>query len=347
MKAEKETPESLESVETTCKPENGLAAIGLDIGTSRIVCSQAPTEFKTQLNAFIGVAYSKFAEQMLQRNGIDFYRHNGELFVLGDGAEKFASMFNHEVRRPMSVGLLNPGERDGFEVIQLILRRLLKKPKPGGSKICFSIPSAPCGMETSLVYHENMIKRFLTELGFESKSLNEGLAVVFSELANENFSGIGISFGGGMCNACLAYLSIPILTFSLGKAGDWIDSSVSVVTGESATRVRVRKESALDLSAPPSHKIDEALHIYYEEMILDLVRSLTRSFVESRNLPTLDKPIPVVLSGGTSKPRGFREKFENALRATNFPLAISEVRLAADPLNTTAKGTLMYAMYDN
>src|SRR5262249_54480008 len=155
--------------------DNGLAPIGLDIGTSRIICSQGPSEFKTQLNAFIGVAYSKFAEQMLQRNKIDFYRHNGELFVIGDGSEKFANMFNQEIRRPMSFGLLNPGEKDGFEVIQAILRGLLKKHKPSASKICFSIPSSPAGTESNLVYHENMFKRFLNELGYQAKSVNEGL----------------------------------------------------------------------------------------------------------------------------------------------------------------------------
>lgn len=347
MKSDKENQESVENTSVVASTDNGAAPIGLDIGTSRIVCSQGPSEFKTQLNAFIGVSYSKFAEQMLQRNKIDFYRHNGELFVYGDGSEKFANMFNQEIRRPMSFGLLNPCERDGFQIMQAILRGLLKKHKPGASKICFSIPSAPTGSESSLVYHENMVKRFLTDLGYQSKSVNEGMAVVLAELANENFSGIGLSFGGGMCNACMAYLSVPIFTFSLAKAGDWIDASVGAVTGESATRVRILKESALDLSTPPSSKIEEALHIYYDEMMVDLVTSLTRYLTTTNNMPRLDKPIPVVLSGGTSKPKGFREKFEKTLRNSNFPLAISEVRMAADPMNATAKGSLMAAMYDN
>ena len=344
MKSDKE---SHESVDNLAASDGGLTPIGLDIGTSRIVCSQGPSEFKTQLNAFIGVSYSKFAEQMLQRNKIEFYRHNGELFVIGDGSEKFANMFNQEIRRPMSFGLLNPREEDGFEVIQAILRALLKKCKPNASKICFSIPSAPAGTDSSLVYHENMVKRFLTELGFQAKSVNEGMAVVLAELANENFTGIGISFGGGMCNACMAYLSVPIFTFSVPKAGDWIDASVGHVTGESATRVRVIKESSLDLSVPPTNKIEEALHIYYEEMLLEQINSLTRYLTATKNMPRLDKPVPIVLSGGTSRPKGFREKFETALRSSSFPLAISEVRRAADPLNATAKGALMAAMYDN
>ena len=51
----------------------------------------------------------------------------------------------------------------------------------------------------------------------------EGLAVVFAELEKENFSGIGVSCGGGMCNIALAFMSIPVMTFSVNKAGDYID----------------------------------------------------------------------------------------------------------------------------
>ena len=34
---------------------------------------------------------------------------------------------------------------------------------------------------------------------------------------------------GGLCNVCLAYLSVPVMSFSIPKAGDYIDSSASLV----------------------------------------------------------------------------------------------------------------------
>ena len=55
----------------------------------------------------------------------------------------------------------------------------------------------------------------------------EGLAVVFGELADSNFSGIGISCGSGLCNVCLAVLSVPVISFSVPKAGDFIDSQAA------------------------------------------------------------------------------------------------------------------------
>ena len=62
--------------------------------------------------------------------------------------------------------------------------------------------------------------------------------------------------------------------------------------------------------------------------------------------PKTDRAIPIVLSGGTAKPKGFRELFEKSLRAHPLPIEISEVRLASDPLTATARGALIAAMYE-
>jgi hypothetical protein len=53
-----------------------------------------------------------------------------------------------------------------------------------------------------------------------------------------------------------------------------------------------------------------------------------------------------VLSGGTVKPRGFRELFERTLRARTLPIEIAEVRVASDPFTATARGALIAAMYE-
>jgi hypothetical protein len=79
-------------------------------------------------------------------------------------------------------------------------------------------------------------------------------------------------------------------------------------------------------------------------MIESLVTGLRSAFKSARNLPKLIRPIPMVLSGGTAAPKGFKERFETALRASDFPIALSEIRMAADPLTTTAKGALVAAL---
>jgi len=43
---------------------------------------------------------------------------------------------------------------------------------------------------------------------------------------------------------------------------------------------------------------------------------------------------------------GFIDVFEEELRKIDFPIPINKVRLAAEPLNATAKGLLLAALND-
>ena len=327
----------------------GSNPMGLDVGTSKIVAARRrgkEIESAAQLNAFIPVPYSRFTETILGQNGISYYREGDELIIFGTATEKFANMFNAECRRPMADGVLNPREKSAWPVLEAILQSLLPKARTAGEILAFSVPAAGPGKEASLTYHEATLRSYTEGLGYKAVAINEGLAVIFSELESENFTGIGISCGGGMCNAALAYLSIPSILFSISKGGDYIDSSVGAVVNEHATRVKVLKEEGLDLSKTPRDKFEKALHVYYEELVDTLVDALRRAISAAEKLPRSERPLPIVLSGGTAKPRGFKELFERSLRSRSLPIQISEVRMAGDPLAATARGALIAAMYE-
>ena len=63
-------------------------------------------------------------------------------------------------------------------------------------------------------------------------------------------------------------------------------------------------------------------------------------------MPRSDRPLPIVIAGGSAKPRGFKELFERALKGRSMPIEIAGVRLAGDPLTATARGALIAAMYE-
>jgi len=326
------------------------SALGLDVGTSRLVLASGSSNHvktKAELNAFITVPFSKFTENILKQNKVSYQLNGGQtLQVYGNEAARFANVFNTEVRRPMMAGTLNPTEEYSMPVMQAIIQQLVRKSKTSEA-LRFSVPGPLLGGGSpDLVYHEAMLRDLLNSMGYSSKGVNEGLAVVFSELERENFSGIGISCGGGMCNVALAFMSIPVMTFSVGKAGDYIDKNVGSVTGETASKIRSMKEESLDLSRSPQNKFESALHIYYDDVILSLVESLRSALAETKNMPKIDNAIPIVLSGGTARPKGFIDKFRQAIECDGFPLKISEIRMAEDPLAATARGCLIAAMYD-
>jgi len=320
--------------------------IGLDVGTSRIVTArQIDNEIKydTQLNAFVAIPYSKMTENVLRKEGVPHTVDGGEILVHGNESEKFADLLNKDTRRTMTRGVLNADEPENVRLIREITQTLTGKAEKG-QKIYFTVPAAPLGAEGDLTYHETTLRQILTDLGFEVRCVNEGLAVVYAELESSNYTGIGISCGGGLCNICFSYLSVPILSFSIPKAGDFIDASSASVTGERPNRIRIQKEQSFFINGHFENKLHQVLSVYYDDMIQTLVAELRNAFQSARNLPRLSRPIPLVLSGGTAMPKGFRDRFETVLRASNFPVELSEIRTAADPLTTTAKGALVAAL---
>lgn len=321
--------------------------LGLDVGTSRIVVARAGDkkyQYDAQLNAFITLPYSKLAESLLQREEVFHEVQGSDIVVAGNDAEKFAEIFHVETRRPMLNGVLNPHEPHSLSVVRRIISKLIGKASVEGQKIFFSIPAPTSSGDEGLAYHEASVRQILVDLGYQATSIAEGLAVVFGELAGSNYTGIGISCGSGLCNVCLAVLSVPVIAFSVPKAGDFIDAKASLVTGELATRLRVQKEQGFQLNGLSGDRIQNALNVYYAEVIENLVATLRDTISSTQRLPKLDKSVPLVLSGGTAMPPGFLARFQATLQAQGIPLRISEVRMSADPLNSTARGALMAAL---
>jgi len=327
---------------------SGTNPVGLDVGTSKVVAARKKgkgVETAMQLNAFIPVPYSRFTENILGQNDISYYREGDELVIYGTATERFANMFNADIRRPMADGVLNPREKEAMGVLEAILQGLLPRAKAQGEVLAFSVPAME-GHASELTYHEATLRRHFESLGYKAVAINEGLAVIFAELEDENFTGIGISCGGGMCNVALAFLSIPSIMFSITKGGDTIDQAAGAVLNEHAFRVKVLKEEGLDLSKAPKDKFEKALHIYYEDLVETLVEALRRSLSKAEKLPKTDRPLPIVIAGGTAKPKGFKDMFERALKSRALPIDISGVRMASDPQTATARGALIAAMYE-
>lgn len=347
--------EVIKDVARTPKPhrkKEGAAlkgTIGLDIGTANVVVAHdrgKDIRALRQLNAFFTVPYSNITRRALLKDEVKFFEKDRKLYVLGYSAEDFANTFGGNTRKPIESGLLNPKESESISVIRAIISGFIQGSQTKNEKICFSVPGEPLDRPASVVFHESIIRMHLKNLGYSPLSINEGLAVVLSELSSNNFTGIGISMGGGMCNVCLAYLSVPVITYSIQKGGDYIDSMVAGSIGESATKVKEIKEGGLDLTVEPKDRIEIGLHVFYDDLFSTLVKSLQQVLGSSDNIPRLSAAIPIVLSGGTVIPKGSKEKFEKALRNVRLPIRISHVIVARKPLYATAKGALTMAMIE-
>ena len=327
-----------------------MPGIGIDCGTMNFVAARrvnGQIEYKRIRDAFIDLPAEH--KRMLKISNTSYMELNGKLLVLGDEAMTTANLFNREARRPLSGGLVSSHEFDAQQVIALLLKQISGDPEIPGEKCSYSVPAAAIDIIGSdVTYHSLILSKIFKELGYDPDPVNEALAVIFAECAHSNFSGLGISYGSGMTNVCLGYNAMSALEFSIGRGGDWIDNGAAKAIGTTSAKICSIKESGIDIMNPKNRE-EEAISLYVSTLIDYTIDSIARQFVKAKGELLVPKPIPIVVSGGTSLAGGFLKKFQERFEhhRSAFPVQISEVRAASDPLQAVAAGLLIYSTMDN
>jgi len=343
-------PDLNTSTETMTMSKNGDSGVGLDCGTMNFVAARRlnkKIEHKRVRDAFLDLPPEH--KRMLKLSGTDYVELDGKLLVIGDKALETANIFNREARRPMSGGLIASGEIDAQQVIALMMKQILGDPSKSGEKCCFSVPAAAVDVANSdVTYHGMVISKILKELGYLPEPANEALAVVFSECGKESFSGLGISYGSGMTNVCLSYNAMSALEFSLGRGGDWIDAGAGRAVNTTAAKMCALKEGGIDITSP-KNRDEEAITLFVQTLIDYTIDNVIKHFARAKSEILVPKPIPIIVSGGTSLAGGFLEKFKERFEVhrSKFPIQISEIRAAGDPMTAVATGLLLLAQMDD
>jgi hypothetical protein len=334
------------------KKENVLC-IGLDIGTMNLACARSDSaEIKLMRNVFLPVEKETVSISELTDINYVQSKDSNDLFIIGEDAFRFANLFGKEVSRPMQKGLISPKEMSAIDVLSLMVRTLIGTVKDKETYCSYSIPAEAIDEGRSVTYHEKVFSRILGEIGVNHKPVNEGMAIIYSECDKEKFSGVGISFGAGMCNVCIAYKGIEVAKFSTARSGDWIDRSVSESLDVVANRVTSIKEKHLNLETgfsaiqdKKTQRIVEAIEYYYSALVNYTVREIINEFKRQVDID-VEESLPIVISGGTSLPKGFLNLFKSILAKYNLPFKLSEVRSAKNPLTSVAQGLLIKTIVD-
>ncbi len=323
---------------------------GLDIGTANLAAAMQDQSggvtVAVERNAFLDIQSDVYSKNMLTKLKVPYVVHNGKLVVIGEAAFELANVFGKETRRPMSDGLISPNEVDAMPMIKLIIQKVLGEPVKPGENCYFSVPAESLDVDNNVVYHQGLFESMLGKMGYTGKAINEAHAVVFSELADSDFTGIGLSFGGGMANACVCYKSIPCLSFSVARGGDWIDKNVANVLGIRQSKATLLKERAGDIRDPKNRE-EEAISIYYRNLISYLLQNIKHRFESGENMPSFNEPVDIACAGGTSMIGGFIEVFRDEFAKIDFPIPIGRVFRAEEALTSVARGCLVAAAIDD
>ncbi|HID28234.1 MAG TPA: hypothetical protein EYP22_10570 [Methanosarcinales archaeon] len=320
-------------------------AKGLDVGTMNIICAEKEGDdivFIQQRDAFIELEFNELTQKMLNNTNVLYIAKGNVINVLGDDALNFANIFNKRTRRPMRNGIISPEEKSAIPMVKLIIEKVVGEPNYQNEKLYLSSPANPIDSDIDTLYHQKTLESILRKIGYDARTINEGMAIIYSELADNGFSGLGISLGAGMTNVALGYYATPVLSFSLARGGDWIDQQTARATGLPVERICTIKEKNFKLSYVTEMGSPEgALAVYHNNLISYVINYLKREL--TKGITTPDISVPVVLAGGTAMPAGFTDQFRKQLHETDLPINISRVILANDPLFSVARGCLIAA----
>ena len=326
-------------------------AIGVDIGTGFISCAEQTESniefikvrdafFKLNPSKFLEGSATNFGENMLKSSGAHYVKVDDLIYVLGDDAFKFASLFHQECLRPMSQGVLNPKQPVSNLMVGELVKAVAGRPTSDDDVLYYCVPAEPVDADFDVEYHKQILSGVFTDLGYKNINvMTEALAVVYSELENTQYTGIGMSFGAGMCNIVYSFMGMPVFAFSLSRGGDWIDSHAAQHTDETNNVVTSIKEKAGFSLYDNTSGIQRAISIYYESLLTYVVEQFKELYERTpkKQLPNVTEEMPIVIAGGTSLVLGFVEKLRELI-TDDFPVPISEVRHAEQPLFAVSNG---------
>ncbi len=330
--------------------------IGTDVGTYTLVVSKRDKDknfsHKKEINAFIEIPLeNRFVFNMMKNAGVPLIERKEAniAYALGEAAVDMAYTMNQiELKRPMSAGCLNPKEKHAQQIMSIMIHSLIGELTHNKEILYFCVPANAINEETDADYHGKVLQAIFNAYEDEKGNkvdaypINEALALIYAELEDKAYTGIGISFGAGMVNVCYAIFGNPVFQFSVAGSGDWIDKMAAKATGESITFIN-REKTKLDLTKESDSLVQRAIKAQYEIMAQRTVTEIKKGLEKAGNKARAEHPIDVVIAGGTSSPNGFDALIADLLKKAQLSIEINKVIRPKDPLFSVAKGCLKAA----
>lgn len=352
--ANKETEAMGESNETPY-------GIGLDVGTGFLVSARVNKDgdisYASVRDCFFGLPKDDFeSNSVFNKSILDYIVVGDTACILGSEALEMARVHRQATSRPLSSGVLNTAKEKNSRFIleKLIACVLSGHVAKNGEKLVFSVPGPQVGNPDFNVEHHAMsLVTMLSKFGVDAEPVNEAHAVVISELSSMEkdsttaVSGLGLSFGAGLVNCCAVHKGMPIFEFSIPKSGDYIDQFATTNTSTAESKIIHIKETQLDLTVnladPTLSEEIRSLAFGYKSAIQQTVKGIANAFNTTTKIDVPDG-MPIIISGGTSMPKGFVEMFKEELGKVRLPFEVGQVIPTKDRLKAVAKGCMLKAI---
>lgn len=342
---------------------------GLDIGTGFLVMSQMDEEgnlhTKSIRDSFLEIIpINKIVlttmKKGLIRSGVSFFEEGNKIIILGQDSLNQSVERQVTLRRPMQKGVISPSEINVLPIFKALLKELLGPPSIKDEKVMFTVPAAPLDGYFDVIYHSAAMQSILADLGYAGTPINEGHALAFAELSDENYTGISISLGSGMSNIAVTNVAELVCKFSIARGGDFIDEFTALALGFNPNAyintitpslVTLVKEQGVDILNPDTtDRIKLGISAHYKVLIKYIVDNLVNEISTNKSIPRFLQPVTIVLAGGTSLATGVVELFKEELdlQKDKLPFIIKEIRhIKGKALTAVAEGCLLASLSED
>ncbi|USZ72327.1 hypothetical protein [Natronosalvus halobius] len=171
----------------------------------------------------------------------------------------------------------------------------------------------------------------------EATPIGKGFAVVYDQLGEDNYTGLGVCIESQTTSVGLAYYGVPVLACSLARGSDWLVDRAAAQTDYAPDQIASILEGfTLDPNAATGD-VESAFARAHDELVADLI-ALIRARAGDVDLQQgLSVPVAV---GGDEAVVGIEFLLGGRFDAASLPFSIRGVRLAETPAESPVRGAL-------
>jgi hypothetical protein len=258
--------------------------MALDVGTRQI---RSITRGPDQLTARTCPAACSFlpdkpsVRHLLEETGIKFCTTGEQLVVWGASAEELAKRCAIKTEHLLARNPLRKEKRSISTPLNDVLEALLPRAADPEEVCCLGLLSDDL--------HADWLRAGVISRGYRAAMCSAGLAVVLAELVREQFTGIGLVFGGSRCEAVFAREGQEIARCELPRGDEAIDQSIAISEDRywwsmsgfrelETDGITLWKESLTSSVLKPASPRGERLLAGYHQLLAELVAACETTF---------------------------------------------------------------------
>ncbi len=272
----------------------------------------------------------------------DTVQVDGTTYAVGAAAQNAAETAEGEPQPLFGNGILaGDSPAAGTVVLDTLIDDAIGDGADG--QLCYTTVGSPVDTATPADTHHEAVTAALDGRSVDPTPISKGFAVVYDQLAADNFTGLGVCLEAQTTSATVAYYGVAAVSVSIAKGREWIVDRVAADTGHAPTQVARTLE---DLTLEPdvtTDSLESALAEAYDELVAELIDAIQDKAGENDIQRGLSIPVAIAGDGAIE---GLEFLVGGRFDAATVPFSVRDVRLADVPAESAARGALAAARDD-